>query len=107
MLHKASFLGLRSILLTEYFRVKLPKTFLAVNLSDAFTFQEKERHSSEGGDAVEKDPLDTTSTAEAFRAEAAESAVATSPPAEADQTKADDTGPGEAQPDAAEQVNLL
>jgi inositol hexakisphosphate/diphosphoinositol-pentakisphosphate kinase len=29
-------------------RVKLPKTFLAVNLSDAFSFQEKERNNSEG-----------------------------------------------------------
>ena len=29
------------------FRVKLPKTFLAVNLSEAFTFQEKERRHSE------------------------------------------------------------
>lgn len=26
-----------------FFRVKLPKTFLAVNLSDAFTFEEQER----------------------------------------------------------------
>lgn len=35
-------------------RVKLPKTFLAVNLSDAFTFQEKERQNSEG-DCLDKD----------------------------------------------------
>lgn len=35
-------------------RVKLPKTFLAVNLSDAFTFQEKERQNSEA-DCLEKD----------------------------------------------------
>lgn len=35
-------------------RVKLPKTFLAVNLSDAFTFQEKERQNSEG-DVFDKD----------------------------------------------------
>lgn len=33
-------------------RVKLPKTFLAVNLSDAFVFQEKERQNSEA-DALE------------------------------------------------------
>lgn len=37
-------------------RVKLPKTFLAINLSEAFTFQEKERHSSEA------DTLDQTAT---------------------------------------------
>lgn len=36
-------------------RVKLPKTFLAVNLSDAFTFQEKERQNSDA-DCLEKDP---------------------------------------------------
>lgn len=29
------------------FRVKLPKSFVAVNLSDAFTFQEKEHHHSD------------------------------------------------------------
>lgn len=28
--------------------MKLPKSFVAVNLSDAFTFQEKERQNSEG-----------------------------------------------------------
>ncbi|ETS83788.1 hypothetical protein PFICI_05664 [Pestalotiopsis fici W106-1] len=32
---------------TKFHQVKLPKTFLAVNLSEAFTFQEKERHNSE------------------------------------------------------------
>jgi inositol hexakisphosphate/diphosphoinositol-pentakisphosphate kinase len=37
-----------NMLLTTRSRVKLPKTFLAVNLSDAFIFQEKERHNSEG-----------------------------------------------------------
>lgn len=34
-------------------RVKLPKTFLAVNLSDAFSFQEKERQNPEADDALE------------------------------------------------------
>ncbi|KAI1776965.1 histidine phosphatase superfamily-domain-containing protein [Hypoxylon cercidicola] len=38
----------------KFHQVKLPKTFLAVNLSDAFTFQEKERQNSEG-DCLEKD----------------------------------------------------
>ncbi|KAH8681575.1 histidine phosphatase superfamily-domain-containing protein [Xylariales sp. PMI_506] len=32
----------------KFHQVKLPKTFLAVNLSDAFSFQEKERQNSEG-----------------------------------------------------------
>ncbi|KAK9417750.1 putative Inositol hexakisphosphate and diphosphoinositol-pentakisphosphate kinase [Seiridium unicorne] len=32
---------------TKFHQVKLPKTFLAVNLSDAFKFQEKERQNSE------------------------------------------------------------
>ncbi|KAK7956914.1 histidine phosphatase superfamily (branch 2) domain-containing protein [Apiospora aurea] len=32
----------------KFHQVKLPKSFLAVNLSDAFTFQEKERQNSEG-----------------------------------------------------------
>ncbi|KAF4126645.1 hypothetical protein GMORB2_0381 [Geosmithia morbida] len=35
-------------------RVKLPKTFLAVNLSDAFSFEEQERRKSvEGGEDAE------------------------------------------------------
>ncbi len=33
------------------YRVKLPKTFLAVNLSDAFTFQEKPQNGEGDGDA--------------------------------------------------------
>lgn len=33
--------------LTQLCRVKLPKTFLAVNLSDAFTFEENERQGSD------------------------------------------------------------
>lgn len=93
----------------RYFRVKLPKTFLAVNLSDAFTFQEKERRNSEGGDIVEKDPLDITAATEvAIGTELTEPDPEASPPTEADQTKADDPGPGEgeAQPDPAEQVRL-
>jgi hypothetical protein len=40
-------------------RVKLPKTFLAVNLSDAFTFQEKERQNSEA-DVLEMKNLEHT-----------------------------------------------
>jgi inositol-hexakisphosphate/diphosphoinositol-pentakisphosphate 1-kinase len=35
------------------YRVKLPKTFLAVNLSDAFTFQEKPQNSEGEGDVLE------------------------------------------------------
>ncbi|KAI1450334.1 histidine phosphatase superfamily-domain-containing protein [Annulohypoxylon stygium] len=38
----------------KFHQVKLPKTFLAVNLSDAFTFQEKERQNSES-ECLEKD----------------------------------------------------
>ncbi|KAI1324011.1 hypothetical protein F5Y16DRAFT_324501 [Xylariaceae sp. FL0255] len=41
----------------RFHQVKLPKTFLAVNLSDAFTFQEKERQNSEG-DVYDKDRRD-------------------------------------------------
>ncbi|KAL2024595.1 hypothetical protein VTK56DRAFT_7638 [Thermocarpiscus australiensis] len=33
----------------KFHQVKLPKTFLAVNLSDAFTFQEKQQHSDSEG----------------------------------------------------------
>lgn len=35
---------------SRFVRVKLPKTFLAVNLSDAFTFEEQERmaHETDG-----------------------------------------------------------
>ncbi|KAI1856223.1 hypothetical protein JX265_011735 [Neoarthrinium moseri] len=32
----------------KFHQVKLPKSFLAINLSDAFSFQEKERQNSEG-----------------------------------------------------------
>ncbi|KAI1816505.1 hypothetical protein GGS20DRAFT_225163 [Poronia punctata] len=42
----------------KFHQVKLPKTFLAVNLSDAFTFQEKERQNSES-DVLDKDHQDT------------------------------------------------
>lgn len=42
-------------------RVKLPKTFLAVNLSDAFTFQEKSQ--SDGGDKLDvKTPPENVTT---------------------------------------------
>ncbi|KAI1268865.1 hypothetical protein F5Y18DRAFT_169968 [Xylariaceae sp. FL1019] len=41
----------------RFHQVKLPKTFLAVNLSDAFTFQEKERQNSEA-DVCDKDRPD-------------------------------------------------
>lgn len=41
------------------FRVKLPKTFLAVNLSDAFTFQEKPQNGEgEEDDALEMKPAE-------------------------------------------------
>ncbi|KAI1347532.1 histidine phosphatase superfamily-domain-containing protein [Xylaria sp. FL0043] len=41
----------------KFHQVKLPKTFLAVNLSDAFTFQEKERQNSEA-DVCDRDHHD-------------------------------------------------
>ncbi|RWA14086.1 hypothetical protein EKO27_g997 [Xylaria grammica] len=41
----------------KFHQVKLPKTFLAVNLSDAFTFQEKERQNSEA-DVFDRDHQD-------------------------------------------------
>ena len=37
----------------------MPKSFLAVNLSDAFTFQEKERQNSEG-DVLEMKTVEHT-----------------------------------------------
>ena len=37
-------------------RVKLPKTFLAVNLSDAFSFQEKQHHND--NDVLEMKPAE-------------------------------------------------
>jgi hypothetical protein len=36
--------------LRESCRVKLPKTFLAVNLSDAFSFQEQQDQDKDGSD---------------------------------------------------------
>jgi len=47
----------------SHFRVKLPKTFLAVNLSDAFTFQEKPQSNTEG-DALEIKPSEHEGQAE-------------------------------------------
>ena len=41
-------------------RVKLPKTFLAVNLSDAFTFQEKPQ--SDGGEKLDKKTAEGATT---------------------------------------------
>lgn len=35
------------ILLTLGYRVKLPKTFLAVNLSEAFTFEEQDKQAND------------------------------------------------------------
>lgn len=46
------------------YRVKLPKTFLAVNLSDAFTFEEQERLASDNEAGLEmklKPPKDLIS----------------------------------------------
>ncbi|KAK6853383.1 histidine acid phosphatase [Apiospora arundinis] len=43
----------------KFHQVKLPKSFLAVNLSDAFTFQEKERQNSEG-DVLEMKTVEHT-----------------------------------------------
>ena len=39
----------------------MPKSFLAVNLSDAFSFQEKERHNSEG-DILERNDSETAAS---------------------------------------------
>lgn len=50
-----------------FIRVKLPKTFLAVNLSEAFTFQEKERHNSEV-DVLEMKNLEHTRSPKATAA---------------------------------------
>jgi inositol-hexakisphosphate/diphosphoinositol-pentakisphosphate 1-kinase len=48
----------------RFHQVKLPKTFIAVNLSDAFTFQEKERQNS-GGDVLELKPPERTTSSRA------------------------------------------
>ncbi|KAI4603670.1 hypothetical protein KJ359_003487 [Pestalotiopsis sp. 9143b] len=52
---------------TKFHQVKLPKTFLAVNLSEAFTFQEKERHNSEV-DVLEMKNLEHTRSPKATAA---------------------------------------
>ncbi|KAK4214406.1 inositol hexakisphosphate and diphosphoinositol-pentakisphosphate kinase [Rhypophila decipiens] len=57
----------------KFHQVKLPKTFLAVNLSDAFTFQEKPQ--SDGGDKseeankAEEPPTTSVTTEEAKKAD--------------------------------------
>ncbi|KAF3007053.1 hypothetical protein E8E14_002537 [Neopestalotiopsis sp. 37M] len=63
---------------TKFHQVKLPKTFLAVNLSEAFTFQEKERHNSEV-DVLEMKNLEHTRSPKAAAATPSDDAVAPSP----------------------------
>ncbi|KAI0106289.1 hypothetical protein GGR51DRAFT_178840 [Nemania sp. FL0031] len=58
----------------KFHQVKLPKTFLAVNLSDAFTFQEKERQNSEA-DVFEKDHQDDEQGLEMKQAEPSKSSL--------------------------------
>lgn len=74
-------------------RVKLPKTFLAVNLSDAFSFQEKERHSSEG-DILEMKNVErkiaTPVDDELLATEAEETRTAQDPSAETTSTETTD-----------------
>lgn len=55
------------------FRVKLPKSFLAVNLSDAFTFQEKQAGDVDAQDS--KDGLEMKSVDKAAKKAAAAAAV--------------------------------
>ncbi|KAG6036506.1 hypothetical protein E4U41_005637 [Claviceps citrina] len=65
----------------KFNQVKLPKTFLAVNLSEAFTFEEQERMANEP-DVLEKKALpaeDVLSGAAALSAEAAEAADLSTP----------------------------
>ncbi|RYP25099.1 hypothetical protein DL767_008494 [Monosporascus sp. MG133] len=81
----------------KFHQVKLPKTFLAVNLSDAFTFQEKEHHNLEA-DAPEKGTSEDT-TADVLNADSAEPEPAASTSVEADQPDKVDPGPAEDQPD--------
>ncbi|RYP21798.1 hypothetical protein DL765_002023 [Monosporascus sp. GIB2] len=82
----------------KFHQVKLPKTFLAVNLSDAFTFQEKEHHNSEV-DAAEKGSSENTITADISDGDSAEPEPAASTSVEADQPDKVDPGPAEDQPD--------
>ena len=76
----------------------------SVNLSDAFTFQEKEHQNAEA-DAEkddEKDPLDVSNTS-ALDTESAEPELTTSKPIEvASETIPAEPNLGEAQPEAAE-----
>ncbi|KAL1838318.1 hypothetical protein VTJ49DRAFT_2808 [Mycothermus thermophilus] len=72
----------------KFHQVKLPKTFLAVNLSDAFTFQEKQHQAETEGEEKATDDKDGEEPAPA-------------PPADADATgdpttpgKSDDPAPG-------------
>jgi inositol-hexakisphosphate/diphosphoinositol-pentakisphosphate 1-kinase len=68
--------------------VKLPKTFLAVNLSDAFTFQEKELQNSEG-DAFEMRAIGRTPASHAASAGQGAAAAAASVAAAAEQGTAE------------------
>ncbi|RYP73486.1 hypothetical protein DL769_004200 [Monosporascus sp. CRB-8-3] len=82
----------------KFHQVKLPKTFLAVNLSDAFTFQEKEHHNPET-DAPEKGTSEDTTTADILDVDSAESEPTASTSVEADQPDKVDPGRAEDQPD--------
>lgn len=81
----------------KFHQVKLPKTFLAVNLSDAFTFQEKERQNSEA-DVFDRDHQDDDNDALEMK-RAKPSSAADEGPA-TDSTRDDESGRGtmEAEP---------
>ena len=89
-------------------RVKLPKSFLAVNLSDAFTFQEKERQNSEG-DVLEMKAVGHSTEGDAVNSDSAavpKSAISslplTSPEAEPVGEPVSEPAEPETSPDAGE-----
>ncbi|KAK8051267.1 histidine acid phosphatase [Apiospora rasikravindrae] len=67
----------------KFHQVKLPKSFLAVNLSDAFTFQEKERQNSEG-DVLEMKSVEHSVAPESSEGEPLPESALPSPPAAVD-----------------------
>ncbi|KAL2266888.1 hypothetical protein VTJ83DRAFT_4165 [Remersonia thermophila] len=74
----------------KFHQVKLPKTFLAINLSDAFTFQEKQHQAEAEGEEKatdEKDGEEPTPTPAADADAAGDPAIP---------TKSDDPAPGPA-----------
>ena len=94
-------------MLTSLNRVKLPKTFLAVNLSDAFTFQEKQHHDDNNGEQGEERKQEGGEQEAPRDAAGAALQMPATQPTEATAAIADDPGADPQKIEAADAVPAL